>query len=105
MPSGSLGVHTVQGEPNRPLPTVVAIHPAGDPETADPDGGDHLDPIGLLRGLDQILGRRATAIEAELREISLVRECIKGHLSVQVNGAAKAPRCPGAGGASLGQMI
>ena len=73
----------MQEEPNLSPSTTAA---------AGLDGGDEpADPIELLRHLDRLLGRRATAIESELAEISEVRALIARRLPSASSPVSKGP--------------
>jgi len=69
-------------ETSRPLSETAGCNGAG---SKSPDS------VGLLKGLDQILARRADAIEAEFREITQVRECIRKRLLASGNDVSKPP--------------
>lgn len=60
------------------------------------DAGKSQDSIKILRELDQMLIRRAEAIEAELREISQVRKRIESRLPPSRTASPKArhSECP-----------
>lgn len=64
------------------------------------DAGDSPpEPVSLLEDLDQILSRRADAIEAEFREIAQVRERIRQQLLAAGGDVAASP-----GAEILGQV-
>jgi hypothetical protein len=65
-------------------------------ETQDP---------AFLRDLDEMLARRAAAVEDELREIGQVRKRIEGLLSPAARDLLGSSTPPGSGGATLGQTI
>jgi hypothetical protein len=86
----------VQEEPNDPQCMITDCLNAG--------GDNSQEPATLLRALDQMLERRAVAIENELLEIAQVRKRIESLLPPTAL-APRASASPGTAGASLGQMI